>query len=72
MTRAEMRRQKRETEKGQTVTYNLTKAQLDQMVNGLVENQISSGCIIPWAASLCFDGRILEEIICAKVAWIHR
>lgn len=41
MTRAEMRRQKRETEKGQTVTYNLTKAQLDQMVNGLVEKQIS-------------------------------
>lgn len=41
MTRAEMRRQKREAEKGQTVTYNLTKAQLDRMVNSLVKKQIS-------------------------------
>lgn len=41
MNRAELRRQKRESEKGQTATYNLTKAQLDQMVNGLVEKRIS-------------------------------
>lgn len=41
MSRAELRRQKRETEKGQTATYNLTKAQLDQMVNSLVEKRIS-------------------------------
>ena len=37
MTRAEMRRQKRESEKEHTITYNLTKAQLDQMVNSLVD-----------------------------------
>jgi hypothetical protein len=41
MTRAEMRRQKRESEKEHTITYNLTKAQLDQMVNSLVQKQIS-------------------------------
>lgn len=41
MSRAELRRQKREAEKGQTATYNLTKAQLDQMVNSLVEKRIS-------------------------------
>ena len=37
MTRAEMRRQKRESEKEHTITYNLTKAQLDQIVNSLVQ-----------------------------------
>ena len=42
MTRAEMRRQKRESEKEHTITYNLTKAQLDQMVNSLVETDIGS------------------------------
>ena len=36
-----MRRQKRESEKEHTITYNLTKAQLDQMVNSLVQKQIS-------------------------------
>lgn len=41
MSRAELRRQKREAEKGRMATYNLTKAQLDQMVNGLVEKRIS-------------------------------
>lgn len=41
MSRAELRRQKREAEKGQTATYNLTKAQLDQMVNSLAEKRIS-------------------------------
>lgn len=41
MTRAEMRRQKRESEKEHTITYNLTKAQLDQMVNSLVQKHIS-------------------------------
>ena len=40
MTRAEMRRQKRESEKEHTITYNLTKAQLDQMVNSLVQKQM--------------------------------
>lgn len=40
MTRAEMRRQKRESEKEHTITYNLTKAQLDQIVNSLVQKQI--------------------------------
>ena len=33
MSRAEMRRLQREQKKSETVTYNLTKAQLDAMVN---------------------------------------
>lgn len=33
MSRAEMRRQKRETEKSKTTTYNLTQAQLDAMID---------------------------------------
>ena len=35
MSRAEMRRQKRETEKSKTATYNLTQAQLDAMIDAV-------------------------------------
>lgn len=40
MSRAEMRRQKRETEKSKTATYNLTKAQLDAMIDATLGKRI--------------------------------
>ncbi|MCC8043878.1 MAG: hypothetical protein LIP12_00055 [Clostridiales bacterium] len=40
MSRAEIRRQKREQEKVKTATYNLTKAQLDQMVKDAIGEQM--------------------------------
>lgn len=40
MSRAEMRRQKRETEKSKTATYNLTQAQLDAMIDAALGKRI--------------------------------
>ena len=40
MNRAEMRRQKRETEKSKTATYNLTQAQLDAMIDAALGKRI--------------------------------
>ena len=40
MSRAEMRRQKRETEKSKTATYNLTQAQLDAMIDATLGKRI--------------------------------
>ena len=40
MSRAEMRRQKRETEKSKTATYNLTQAQLDAMIDAALDKRI--------------------------------
>lgn len=40
MTRAELRRQERETKKSKTATYNLTQAQLDAMVDAVVGKRI--------------------------------
>ena len=40
MSRAEMRRQKRETEKSKTATYNLTQAQLDTMIDAALGKRI--------------------------------
>lgn len=40
MTRAELRRQERETKKSKTATYNLTQAQLDDMVDAAVGKRI--------------------------------
>lgn len=40
MSRAEMRRQKRETEKSKTATYNLTQAQLDSMIDAALGKRI--------------------------------
>lgn len=40
MSRAEMRRQKRETEKSKTATYNLTQAQLDAMIDDVLGKRI--------------------------------
>lgn len=53
MTRAEMRRQKRESEKEHTITYNLTKAQLDQMVNSLVQKQMAVA--VSWTIKIIID-----------------
>ena len=53
MTRAEMRRQKRESEKEHTITYNLTKAQLDQMVNSLVQKQMVVA--VSWTIKIIID-----------------
>lgn len=41
MSRAEMRRLQREQKKSETVTYNLTKAQLDAMVNEKFRDELS-------------------------------
>ncbi|RHF62313.1 hypothetical protein [[Ruminococcus] lactaris] len=41
MSRAEMRRLQREQKKSETVTYNLTKAQLDAMVNKKFRDELS-------------------------------
>ena len=40
MNRAEMRRQKRETEKSKTATYNLTQAQLDAVIDAALGKRI--------------------------------
>ena len=40
MSRAEMRRQKRETEKSKIATYNLTQAQLDAMIDAALGKRI--------------------------------
>lgn len=40
MSRAEMRRQKRETEKSKTATYNLTQAQLEAMIDAALGKRI--------------------------------
>lgn len=40
MSRAEMRRQKRETEKSKTATYNLTQDQLDAMIDAALGKRI--------------------------------
>lgn len=40
MSRAEMRRQKRETEKSKTATYNLTQAQLEVMIDDVLGKRI--------------------------------
>ena len=40
MTRAELRRQDREDKKNKTVTYNLTRAQLDNMIDAAVGKMI--------------------------------
>lgn len=40
MSRAEMRRQKRETEKSKTATYNLTQAQLEAMIDDALGKRI--------------------------------
>lgn len=40
MSRAEMRRQKRETEKSKTATYNLTQAQLEAMIDDVLGKRI--------------------------------
>lgn len=40
MSRAEMRRQKRETEKSKTATYNLTQAQLEAMIDDTLGKRI--------------------------------
>lgn len=42
MSRAEMRRQKRETEKSKTATYNLTQAQLDAMIDAALGKRIDA------------------------------
>lgn len=42
MSRAEMRRQKRETEKSKTATYNLTQAQLDAMIDASIGKRIDA------------------------------
>lgn len=48
-----MRRQKRESEKEHTITYNLTKAQLDQMVNSLVQKQMAVA--VSWTIKIIID-----------------
>ena len=45
MSRAELRRAKREKEKSETATYNLTKAQLDSMINERVKDKIEKAKI---------------------------
>ena len=40
MSRAEIRRQKRETEKSKTATYNLTQAQLDAIIDAALGKRI--------------------------------
>lgn len=40
MTRAELRRQERETKKSKTATYNLTQAQLDAMIDAALGKRI--------------------------------